>query len=97
MNRPRQLWLYVMILLIGLTSGVSAMEANQRQGLSPEQRTKVNSALAKSYISGATAQGSDCGATQLGTVQPKTLTPKVENMFVARGDVIVVNRNVRCR
>jgi hypothetical protein len=86
-----------MILVISMTSGVYAVEVNQRQGLAPEQRTKVNSALAKSYMSGATALGNDCGATQLGTVQPKTPTTKVENTFVARGDVIVVNRHVRCR
>src|SRR5689334_6671203 len=103
MNRPRRFFLYVLILLIGMTSELHAVEVNQRQRLSPEQQAKVNNALAKSYVyqsgatadsAAATAQGNDCGATRIGTVQPKTPATKVENMFVARGDVIVVNRNI---
>ena len=106
MHGTTRFFLSVIVLLMVMSARLHAVEVNKRTHLSPEQQVKVNNVLAKSYVfqsgagadtASAPAPPGNCGETRLGTVQPKSRATRTENTFVARGDVIVVNRNVRCR
>jgi hypothetical protein len=99
----KTLCLCVMASLLVLTSPLHAAEVNKRTHLAPAQQVKVNNVLAKSYglqsgqgttTSSADAQPGECGTTRIGTAQPKSRASRIENTVVARGDVIIVNRNV---
>ena len=101
----KTLCLRVMASLLVLTSPLHAAEVNKRTHLAPAQQVKVNNVLAKSYgfqsgqgtaTASPGAQQGECGTTQIGTVQQKPRASRIENTVVTRGDVIIVNRNVRC-
>jgi len=89
-------------ILAAPTSG--ALEINKRTGPSPSEQVKINKAITKSYLLrgvGANGNGKQgdlqgCGNTRLGNVQaPKA--SRIDNVTVVRGDVINVNRNLRCK
>lgn len=98
----KQLWLNVTLLLVVVTAHLHAAEVNQRQRPSPSTQVKVTNAIAKSYsyISDTHAtqvgQSDSCGNTLIGTIVGGVRANDVENTVVARGDIITVNRNVRC-
>lgn len=87
-----------------LVTSLHAAEVNQRSYPPPNAQVKINNALAKGYAySGGgsagkvakPAAGGGCGNTQIATSPPARAGRK-DTIFVARGDVININRNVRC-
>ena len=97
----------VVVLVGTLSAPLQALEMNQRQGLGPAEQVKVNKALARPYVpvnpnakgqtsalAGKSVRG--CGNTQIGTVTGVKNTSRVESIVAVRGDIITVNRNVRC-
>lgn len=93
--------LWACSLCLGLLSTPGhAFEANQRQGLGPEQQLKVGQALARSYLlptgqaaTRPTTTGTSSG-TNIGTVTTPSRFGRVETNVVAR-DIITVNRPAR--
>jgi hypothetical protein len=105
MTMRQRVILSSLALLVLVAAPLHAAEINQRQGLGPSDQAKVNNALARSYIfsnnpgSALASPGTRpqaCGTTQIGTTPGGTRATHVETMVVARGDIITVNRNVRC-
>ena len=88
-----------------ITSNSDAAEANRRTHPSPQVQAKINNAMAGSYLyknqntlgKGYGDIGQDsCGSLQLGTIK-HSRAARTDNTTVIRGDVININRNVRCR
>jgi len=90
------------LCLCSLVTASQAVEINARQHLAPETQLKVNRALAKTYSAGTQqtsvpTSSTGCGTTQVGAVPTVRGGGRVDNVTVVRGDVIVVNRNAKCR
>lgn len=90
------------LCLCSLVTASHAVEINARQHLDPGSQLKVNRALAKTYSAGTqqtavSTSSTGCGTTQIGAVPTARRGGRVDNVTVVRGDVIVVNRNAKCR
>jgi hypothetical protein len=106
MSRMQRVVLNIVAVLGLITAPLHAIEMNQRQGLGPSEQAKVNNALARSYslsnnppgrvLAAPGSQPKGCGTTQIGTLTGGRNATRIENTVVARGDIITVNRNVRC-
>ena len=106
MSRMQRVVLNIVAVLGLATAPLHAIEMNQRQGLGPGEQAKVNNALARSYslstnppgraLAAPGSQPTGCGTTQIGALSGVRTPGRVENTVVARGDIITVNRNVRC-
>ena len=102
----RNIWFFVLTMLILIISSLShAAEVNKRTRLGPEAQTKVNRALAKSYVadlgiktpkSSTDGVQNGCGNTEIGTLT-NARGSRIENVTVVRGDVITVSRNTKCQ
>ena len=92
-----------------LSTSVNAFESNKRvRRLPPSVQLKVHKALALSYAEGQARANQTlhrgrgglirggCGNLNLSNINSPNAT-RIDNITVIRGDVININRNIKCR